>query len=226
MVMPFFVRCSVICALLLVGCAATRAVPIHRPLPLDSELAEAAGEAPAGTAYEFSTSYCIESDGTISQIVTEQSTGNPRIDDVYRRTIASWRFEPARVGGRPDSDCRTGRFKYFHRPELSPETNCARLVAGSGETSSDHLSLDEVHAGLCVPKEHARRRCALLAPNGGKAYIRIEIAGATGQIVAAHPTEENADVALARCVIDVVRAEARFRRFTAEKEHLNFSVTF
>lgn len=41
----------------------------------------------------------IRADGTVGEVRLKNSSGYPRLDDVATKTVAKWRYEPARQGG-------------------------------------------------------------------------------------------------------------------------------
>lgn len=205
---------------LLVGCATTRAEPLHQPQPDPRRFTAIEGSG----RHENVTAYCIEPDGTTSEISTVKSAGTASIDAVYRETIATWRFEPARVRGKPDSECREARFRYHpvtpgqpvHVLEGSDVQRTQIGPAAAGPLA--RLTALDVVVGSESALKLARTECASLAIPGEKVSLDLIILGATGKVREVVPADGARDSTLTRCVGEALRVRASFPTFTAAAE--------
>ena len=204
-----------------IGCGTTRAEPLHQPQPDPRRFT--AIEAGPGR-HENVTAYCIESDGKTADISTVKSAGTESIDAIYRETIAAWRFEPARVHGKPDSECREARFRYSPVAAGQPvhvwegsQVQRTRPGAAANEPR-ERLSAADVVAGSSSAVAMARTQCGSLARAGQQLGLDLTIVGATGKIRDVIPAEDARDSRLGLCVSEVLRAHASFPTFTAEPE--------
>lgn len=219
---------AAVAGVLLVGCGTTLAEPLHQPQPDPRQLMAIHS---SGMSHENVTAYCIEPDGKTSSIITVTSTGEPRLDSVYRDTIAAWRFKPAQVRGKPDSECREARFRV-RAPAASEPIELARKEGSQvqmtrlpsaerpdGSGPPERLDRVDMHTGLDPAMKLARTECASLARLGGDTLVlEISVVSATGKIREFAATNAAADPALVRCVGEVFRVHASFRPVTAEKD--------
>lgn len=65
---------------------------------------------------ENETSFCIDTEGhTVDVRTTKKFPGDPKIDDICRETVKSWRFKSFKVDGRPVKTCSIQVFNFSFR---------------------------------------------------------------------------------------------------------------
>jgi len=78
----------------------TRARPIERPLPIYPEIEETLGNEGWVIA-----SFVVHVDGSVGDVVIEDSSGRRSFERAVARAIREWRYEPATLGGKPVEQC-------------------------------------------------------------------------------------------------------------------------
>lgn len=127
-----FMRISMIVASLLASGCATK--PLDRPEPA-RELLGSTDAAALGGRWANLTKYCVEADGSTSAIATVYPSGDPSLDQIYRDTVATWRFRPS-----SRQRCDNVRFDEDFGPERSPGE---ALSTGDAPGTKFHLKAIE-----------------------------------------------------------------------------------
>lgn len=61
-------------------------------------------------AIEGAVRFCVGVEGETREIATATATGDAKLDEVLRATVARWRFSPAESGSRRVEACATATF--------------------------------------------------------------------------------------------------------------------
>lgn len=58
------------------------------------------------------TYYCVHPSGALEVITTVLPTGDPKLDEIVRETVATWTFKPATAAGKPTRACGKSEFNF------------------------------------------------------------------------------------------------------------------
>lgn len=96
--------------LLHAGCAAR---PLEQAEP-PQDLLNITRAHELGGQWSNLTKFCVAEDGTTTQIRTVHGSGDPWLDELFRDTVAKWRYTPGRAG------CQQYRFSADFGPDVVP----------------------------------------------------------------------------------------------------------
>lgn len=117
-------------------------------------------------------------------------------------------------------DCLLGKAACGERPKPEPEPE--RSAAPPTSDLPAKLEQADISAGTSAARAAAASACAKLAKGGEKVQIKLSIAGPSGTVIAASPTEDAGNPPLAACCAGELKA-ASFRK--VQKQQMGTVVT-
>lgn len=97
--------------------ATVRAQAIYAPAPDQSKLGATKAAMFDRRAGENETSFCVDADGRTTDVrTTKKFPNDPRVDEICRDTIKTWRFKPFLVDGKPTRTCSVQVFNITFQP--------------------------------------------------------------------------------------------------------------
>lgn len=106
-------------------------------------------------------------------------------------------------------DCLLGKASCGERPKPAPEVKTEAPPATSD--LPEKLEQADISAGTSAARAAAASSCARLAKGGEKVQIKLSIAGPSGAVIAASPTEDAGNPQLAACCATELK-QASFRK--------------
>lgn len=136
-------------ALCFIGCAAR---PIERVDP-PADLLQTTRAHELGGRWSNSTEVCVAGDGSVASSRTIYSSGDPWLDEIYRETLAKWRFKPT-----SSQRCRKLRFDEDFGPDrrpLAPANPTSAAMLGAPKRRLPLVAFRAIHKPE-PPLDHLR----------------------------------------------------------------------